>query len=125
MKWDNMSHLVPNKVDLYVKTAVKGESIKQWPYTMGGTLHTKSICLGVEHSSRDVYFLQYPTWIRTQSFPKEKRFRTVGSWSRRVPGERPLMIRTQLGYERVTNFGFVAGGNRNNFLAQVTLQLDF
>lgn len=78
-----------------------------------------------ERRSRDQYSFQHPMWITIQSFPKEKRFRTVGSWSRRVPGERPLSIQTQLGYERVTNFGFVAGGNRNNFLAQVTLQLDF
>lgn len=79
----------------------------------------------VERRTADYYVIQYPRWIATVTYPKENRFRVVGSWSGRVAGAVPLRLQTTVGYERVTNFDFVAGANRDNWLAQVAVELDF
>ncbi len=62
-------------------------------------------------------------FIKIQENPDEHRYRGIVSWLFRVP-DLPLQLQTNLGYEHVQNFNFVAGQSRNNFLGQATLQIN-
>lgn len=55
--------------------------------------------------------------------PDERRYRLAAEWLHRLPKD-VLWLKLGLGYERVQNFNFLAGNDRNNFLGQVNLQLN-
>jgi hypothetical protein len=85
--------------------------------------------LAVERRSND-QFMYLPValpkfgWSRIQSRPKEWRERLVLGWSQ-LPSARGVGAFGQIGYERVQNFSFVDGADRNNFLGRVGLQYLF
>ena len=63
-------------------------------------------------------------FVKVSDLPKENRIRTVASWQHRVVGL-PILFFAQLGYERVINFDFLEGNNRNNFLGRIHFQIFF
>ncbi len=62
--------------------------------------------------------------IKLRSNPQERRYRVVGSWFHRF-GSRPFTLRTLVGYERANTFAFQLGDNRDNFVSEMHLQLNF
>ena len=82
--------------------------------------------LAAERRSNDQY-MYWPValpkfgWSRIQDRPKEWRGRALVSW-RSMPSKRPLGAFVQAGYERVQNFNFLDGDNRNNLLARVGME---
>jgi hypothetical protein len=81
----------------------------------------------VEWRSEDIYAgISDPNlhFVKTVSNPKETRYAFSTEWLHRLDGL-PLFFKVQLGYERVRNFGFTSGDNRNNFLGQLALQVNF
>lgn len=55
--------------------------------------------------------------------PDERRYRLVSEWQHRLLND-AMLLRLRAGYERATAFNFVAGNDRNNFLGEVSVQLD-
>jgi hypothetical protein len=62
--------------------------------------------------------------IKIQSNPQERRYRAVASWTHRLRAQ-PILIKTLFGYERANTFGFQLGRNRNNFIGEIHLQLNY
>ncbi len=62
-------------------------------------------------------------FFKVQDNPEEIRGRFVTEWLYRFPQDR-MLLRVAAGYERVHNFNFVSGNDRNNFLGRVNLQVD-
>jgi hypothetical protein len=60
---------------------------------------------------------------KVQDFPDEWRYRLTSEWILRKT-QAPYIVKAFWGYERVQNFNFVSGSNRNNFMGGVTLQLN-
>jgi len=74
----------------------------------------------LESRSADIYALVSPTdspefFQKLQDFPEERRFRVTTEWLHRVQSL-PVQLKTLVGYERVQNFNFSAGSDRNNFM---------
>ena len=83
--------------------------------------------LALERRSNDQYaFVPEPHFgfrkIAVQ--PKEWRGRVVGNWQV-LPDRRQVGALLQFGYERVRNFNFAYGDDRNGFLARASLQYRF
>ncbi len=55
--------------------------------------------------------------------PDERRYRLVSEWQHRLFSD-AMLLRLRAGYERATAFNFIAGNDRNNFLGEVSVQLD-
>ena len=62
--------------------------------------------------------------IKIQNNPQERRYRAVASWTHRLRAQ-PILIKTLFGYERANTFGFQLGRNRNNFIGEISLQLNY
>lgn len=80
----------------------------------------------VERRSNDQYISFGEPNFRFEKvavLPKEQRYRIVPSWQHRVQGL-PMWLVFQLGYERVQNFNFVSGNNRNNFLGRLFIRVN-
>ena len=80
----------------------------------------------LERRSHDEYQLlplPFPQFRfgRTLERPKEWRMRAVASWNS-LARESGLGTLAEVGYERVRNFYFVEGSDRNNFLARLGLE---
>lgn len=54
--------------------------------------------------------------------PDERRYRLTSTWVHRIE-TMPVQLTVGLGYERVQNFAFTAGNDRNNFLGEVGIQI--
>lgn len=83
--------------------------------------------LALERRSNDQYaFVPEPHFgfSRIAVQPKEWRGRIVGNWQL-LPDRRALGALLQFGYERVHNFNFVDGDDRNGFLARGSMQYRF
>jgi hypothetical protein len=61
---------------------------------------------------------------RIEERPKERRARVALTWSRELSLGAPRLV-AEIGYERVTNFGFVDGSGRNNVLARLGIESRF
>jgi hypothetical protein len=61
---------------------------------------------------------------RIETRPKETRTRVSVTWSGELSPTRPRVL-AELGYERVGNFAFVSGQERNNVLARLGLERRF
>ena len=78
-----------------------------------------------ESRSGDVWGVAPPfTFVVVQDNPSENRYRGSVQWLHRFKAW-PMFFRAQMGYERVQNFGFIAGNGRNNFLGEFALQINF
>lgn len=64
------------------------------------------------------------TFVVIQNNPSENRYRGAVEWLHRFTSF-PLDVKLQAAYERVNNFNFVSGDNRNNFLGALTFQFNF
>jgi hypothetical protein len=62
--------------------------------------------------------------VKVVDGPTEKRIRGTVEWLHRWKSL-PLYFKTQLGYERVENFGFAQGAGKNNFIGEFALQVNF
>jgi hypothetical protein len=60
-------------------------------------------------------------FVTVATFPKEWRHRVVANWSWWTGSRSQVVVKA--GYERVTNFDFIAGAPRNNFLGSASVQL--
>jgi hypothetical protein len=58
-------------------------------------------------------------FVLLQSKPAERRARLVGGWEYRPGAQWRATLRA--GYERVRNFDFVQSADRNNFLANLSI----
>ena len=78
-----------------------------------------------EFRSNDIWQVEDPdfTFVKIQDNPDEKRYRFVGGWTHRME-DLPVTLLASLGYERVSNFGWVQGVGRNNVLGQVQFQIN-
>ncbi len=59
----------------------------------------------------------------TTDNPTEGRYRIQTDWTHRF-GNYPLSTKIELGYERVQNFNFANGHNRNNFVGALSFHFD-
>lgn len=78
-----------------------------------------------ENRSGDIWTVDDPfqfNFIKVADFPDENRLRFVSDWLYRMK-ELPMELRLALGYERVWNFDYTAGSNRNNFLGEFGLRI--
>ena len=62
--------------------------------------------------------------VKIASFPSENRYRLGTTWFHRFASF-PLDVKLKGAYERVYNFNFVSGSDRNNFLGELTFQFNF
>ena len=78
-----------------------------------------------EFRSNDIWITTEPgfNFEKIQDNPDEKRYRFMSGWTHRME-DLPLTLLASLGYERVSNFGFVQGVGRNNVLGQVQFQIN-
>jgi hypothetical protein len=60
-------------------------------------------------------------FVTVATFPKEWRHRIVANWSWWAGARSQVVVKA--GYERATNFNFVDGASRNNFLGSASVQL--
>ncbi len=86
-----------------------------------------SFSSAVESRSNDIYVGVgeiLDRFEKVQDNPNEYRIRFMSEWYHRM-AELPLDFRIRLGYERVLNFDFVEGNDRNNFLGEMLFRINF
>jgi hypothetical protein len=81
-----------------------------------------------ESRSGDVYVMVTPEdspefFQKVEDKPEEIRLRGMVDWIFRM-NDFPLKVLVQMGFERVQNFNYVAGNDRNNYLGRINLQFD-
>jgi hypothetical protein len=96
-----------------------------------GALSSVSLDGAYEWRSNDQYRIQSidvaeDRWrfVRVETRPRETRARVLLTWTGELSPTRPRVI-AELGYERVGNFAFVRGEERNNVLARLGLERRF
>jgi hypothetical protein len=81
-----------------------------------------------ESRNGDIYAYVAPVdapefFEKLEDKPKEMRLRGTVDWLYRMDGF-PLNIFVQLGIERVQNFNYISGYDRNNYLGRINLEFD-
>jgi hypothetical protein len=96
-----------------------------------GTTSSLSLDAAYERRSSDRYRVRVDDvedkgwrFERIETRPKETRARVSVIWSAELSPTRPRVL-AELGYERVGNFAFVSGQERNNVLARLGLERRF
>jgi hypothetical protein len=95
-----------------------------WDFTAKNQL---SFAAAFESRSNDFYVgvgEVLDRFEKVQDNPEERRLRWMGEWYHRM-AEFPLDFRVRFGYERVFNFNFVEGSDRNNFLGEMLFRINF
>jgi hypothetical protein len=112
--------------DLLGPDAQAGYATMRWNAT---PRHRFRLNTAFERRSHDEYeYLPLPFpqfgFGRTLERPKEWRARVLASWQT-LARESGFGTLAEVGYERVRNFNFVDGSDRNNFLARLGLEYRF
>jgi hypothetical protein len=96
-----------------------------------GATSSISLDAAYERRSSDRYRVQVNDadesgwrFVRVESRPKETRARATVIWSGELPPARSRLL-AEFGYERVGNFAFVRGEERNNLLGRVGVERRF
>lgn len=97
---------------------VDGESNTGQYYALAGAFEVRSgnLYASAQNAPNAAGF----HFIQLEHHPAEKRSRVLGTWMPAL-GDHRLSLRATAGLERVTNFAFVAGSDRTNFLASLGL----
>ncbi|MCP5468658.1 MAG: hypothetical protein H7A32_05255 [Deltaproteobacteria bacterium] len=102
--------LGPNAQGFYVN--LRWDSTKHDLFTFAAAYESRSNDLFVGVAEPEFHF------EKLEDRTDERRYRGSFHWQHEVI-DFPLRLWTQFSYERVSNFNFVSGQDRNNFLAQV------